>query len=314
MKSNLFLLVGEDQKGIDFNLYEILNKISYNENDKIIYDMNINSFNDVLEEASMISLFSSLKVIVVNNFVIDNLSEGELDYLSRFISIKRIDVYLILISNKVDMRKKNYQLFKDNFNIILVDNKDNNDIYSYVDRVIKNRGYKINNYDIEYFISKVSNDINNINNELEKLFIYKSDTKKIDKCDIDLLVFDNIDNVMYEFTNAILDNDIDKIKSMYDRFMLDNISLDYLISSVASSMRTCLIIKLLNRKNMSNIEIGKVIGKKEYFVKKSLDRLYTYSLASLEEYINKLAKIDRDFKMGLDNVGRFELFLFSKDS
>ena len=62
---------------------------------------------------------------------------------------------------------------------------------------------------------------------------------------------------------------------------------------------------------MSNFDIGKVIGKKEYFVKKSLERLYRYSLDDLKDYINRLAKIDRDIKTGMDNVGRFELFLFS---
>ena len=96
--------------------------------------------------------------------------------------------------------------------------------------------------------------------------------------------------------------------------MKDNISIDYLISSVAGSFRTNMIIKLLYNKNMSNFEIGKVIGKKEYFVKKSLDRLYRYSLDDLKKYINDLANIDRNIKTGKDNVGRFDLFLFSKES
>ena len=139
----------------------------------------------------------------------------------------------------------------------------------YVSNRINDRGYKISNIDIEYFISKVGNDINNINNELEKIFIYKEEDKIILKKDIDLLVFDNIDNVIYEFTNAILDDDYDKVKSMYDKFLLDNVSVDYLIATLAGSFRTSLIIKLLKNKNMSNLDIGKVINKKEFFVKKS---------------------------------------------
>ena len=187
-------------------------------------------------------------------------------------------------------------------------------IYKYVDNKIKDNGYKIDNYNIDYLLSKIGNDINNINSELDKLFIYKENDKKILKDDIDLLILDNIDNVIYEFTNAILDEDIDKVKSMYDRFMIDNIGFDYLISTVAGSFRTNLIIKILYNKNMSNFDIGKVIGKKEYFVKKSIDRLYRYSLDDLLKYINQLAIIDRDFKMGKDNVSKFELFLFSKES
>ena len=212
-------MIGEDTKVIDFNLYEILNKIEYDENNKIIYDMNVNSFMDVLEEASMVSLFSPVKVIIVNNFKIEDINDNEYEYLEKFINSKNKDVYMILISSKIDGRKKSYTLFKDNFKIIVVDKVDDNSIYNYIENKIRDKGYKIDSYNIEYFISKVGNDINNINSELEKLFIYKNDDKKINKEDIDLLIFDNIDNVIYEFTNAILDDDIDKVKSMYDKFM-----------------------------------------------------------------------------------------------
>ena len=313
MKNNLFLLIGEDKKNIEFNLFQILDNIQYDENNKIIYDMNNNSFMDIMEEASMVSLFSPIKVIIVNNFIIDNVSDVELDYLNKYIDSNNKDVYIIFITNKVDARKKNFKLFKDKFSVIETLTVDSNNVYDYIINRVNDRGYEMDNMNVEYFISKVGNDINNINSELEKLFIYQIDHKKIVRDDIDLLVLDNIDNVIYEFTNAILDNDYDKIKVMYDKFMIDNVSIDYLISTVAGSLRTSLIIKHLNNKNMSNLEIAKTIGKKEFFVKKSLDRLYRYTLDDLKQYINKLATIDKNIKSGKDNVGRFELFLFCKE-
>ena len=313
MRSNLFLIIGDDKKLIDFNLFNILNNIKYDENNKIIYDMSVNNFMDVIEEASMVSLFSPIKVIIVNNFNIDDIDDNEYDYLKKYIDSDNKDVYMILISNKVDARKKSFKLFKDNFKVIEIDKIDN-DISNYVINKVKDKKFKMESADIEYFLSKVGNDINNINSELEKLFIYKDKDRKISVEDIDLLVFDNIDNVIYEFTNAILDNDLDKVKSMYDKFVLDNISFDYLLSTVAGALRNSLIIKMLSNKNMSNFEIGKIIGKKEYFVKKSLERLYRYTVSDLANYINKLAIIDKNFKSGKDNVNTFELFLFSKDN
>lgn len=314
MRSNLFLIVGEDEKIIEFNLYEIINKIEYDENNKITYDMDNNSFMDVIEEASMVSLFSPIKIITVNNFDLEKLNNSEIEYLEKYISSGNKDVYMILIAKKIDARKKNYKIFKDNFKIIEANKIDNNNILDYIEEKIKNNKFKIDKINIEYFLSKVGTDINNINNELEKLFIYKEENKIITKDDIDLLVINNIDNVIYEFTNAILDEDYDKIKIMYDNFMIDNISLDYLITSVAGSFRNALIIKLLSKKNMSYLDIGKIIGKKEYYVKKMLDRLYKYSIKDLSEYITKLAIIDRNFKSGKDNVGKFQLFLFNKNN
>ena len=315
MKNNLFLVVGEDNKLITFNLFKILNNINYDENNKIIYDMNNGNFVSVLDEASTISLFSSVKVIIVDNFDIDKLDDNEVNYLERYIKGNNKDVYFILIASKIDSRKKNYKIFKENFTVINVSNLDNNnDIYDYVIDVVNDKKYKMDRINIELFINKVGNDINNINNELNKLFTYKSDSKIISREDIDLLISDNIDNVIYEFTNAIIDNDYDKIKIMYDKFMLDNISIDYLITSVFGNFRACLIVKILNNKNMSNFDIAKIINKKEFYVKKTLDRLYGYTVDDLKKYINKLAMIDRNLKSGKDNVGKFELFLFDKEN
>ena len=314
MRSNLFLIIGEDSKAIDFNIYKILENIEYDDNNKIIYDMNVNKFNEVIEEASMGSLFSSVKVIIVNNFSVDNIDDREFECLEKIVDVHDKDIYMIFITKRIDARKKSYKLFKDNFSILDCEKIDNNDVYNYIEGKINSRGFKVNSVNIEYFLSKVGNDINNINNELQKLFIYKNEDKNILREDIDLLVFDNIDSVIYEFTNAILDDEIDKVKNMYDKFLLDNISFDYLISTVAGSFRTSLIIKLLHNKNMSNFDIGKVIGKKEYFVKKSLDRLYRYSVNDLSNYINKLAIIDREYKSGKDNINKFELFLFSREN
>lgn len=313
MKNNLFLIIGNNKENINFNMYNILHKLQFEENNKIIYDMLINTFTDVIDEASMVSLFSPIKVIIVNNFTLDKLNDLEIKYLEKFINNNNKDIYIILISDKIDARKKSYKLFKEHFKIIDTE-VENNNIIDYVSSKIKDLNYKIDSVDIEYFVSKVGNDINNINNELEKLFIYKIDDKKIYRKDIDLLVFNNVDNVIYEFTNAILDCNNNKIKEMYNKFLIDNVSIDYLLSSVAGSIRSSIVIKILKEKNMSNSEISKVVGKKEYYVKKMLDRLYNYSINDLSSYINKLALIDRNFKIGRDSVGRFELFLFNKDS
>ena len=305
-----YLLIGNDTKKIDFNLFKILNDIKCDDNSKIVYDNNEIDFMTVLEEASMKSLFSSVKVIVLNNFNIDKISDYEYECFNKFIENNIDDVYLIFICDKIDARKKSYKIFKDNFSILELDKVDNLNIIDYVKNRINDNGYKID--DIQYLCSKLGNDINNINNELDKLFMYKLDNKVINREDIDLLIFEDIENIIYEFTNAIMDNDYDKIKIMYDKFTLDNVGIDYLIVSIYNSFRMNYIIKYLYNKNMSYFDISKVINKKEFFVKKTLERLYGYSLYDLGKYINKLYDIDKNIKNGNDKINSFELFLFTK--
>ena len=142
--------------------------------------------------------------------------------------------------------------------------------------------------------------------------MYKDNDNIIDRDTIDLLVADNIDNVIYEFTNAVLDRDYDKVSKMYDNFKIQNIGYDYLLVSLSNSFRQALIIKVLYNKRKSNFEIAKIINKKEFYVKKMLERLYNYTEEDICMIINKLATIDREFKTGKNNIDMLELFLIGK--
>lgn len=313
MKNNLNLIIGDNLELVNFYLSEIMNKIGYEEEKKIEYDMSVSSLSDILDEASMISLFSNEKIIIGNDFNISNIKNEEIDYLDRYIKNINKDVYIILIASKIDTRLKNYRIFKDNFNVIDISKSKNDDnIYDFIKNYIKDNGYKIDKYNLDYLVSKLGNDINNIKLELSKIFMYKDNDNIIDRDTIDLLVADNIDNVIYEFTNAVLDRDYDKVSKMYDNFKIQNIGYDYLLVSLINSFRQTLIIKVLYNKGKSNFEIAKIINKKEFYVKKMLERLYNYTEEDICMIINKLATIDREFKTGKNNIDMLELFLIGK--
>lgn len=310
--NNLNLIIGTNPEQIDLYINNILSKIEYLSENKITYDLSIDTLSSVLDEASMMSLFSDIKVIIGNNFDLNKLNDNDIDYLNRYVKNINKDAYIILIASSIDQRKSSYKIFKEYFKIIdtvKLDSRD--DLYKYVNNIIKEKGYKLS--DINYFLDKVGNNISNINNELAKLMTYKEDDKNITNSDINLLITDNIDTVIYEFTNAILEDNTDNVVKMYHNFKLENISFDYILVSIANTFRQALIIKLLANDNKSNSEIAKVIGKKEFYVKKMLERIYRYTADDLCKYINKLAKIDYDFKTGVVDESALELFLIDKD-
>lgn len=312
MMNNLYLIIGEDKKQIDFYLSQILNNITYEEENKITYNLSETSLGSILDEASMMSLFSNVKVIIGNNLELSKISENDYEYLTKYMANPNHDAYIILIAPKIDARLKNYKLFKDNFKIIDTTKNNNHDeLLVYIQNKIKDNNYKIDKINIDYFLNKVGDDINNIDSELTKLFIYKEEDKTITKADIDLLITDNIDNVIYEFTNAVLENEIDTIAKMYNNFKIENISQDYLIVSLSNVFRQALIIKILSNEGKSNLEISKIIGKKEFYVKKMIERLYNYSENDLCNYINRLAEIDNNYKSGKSNIDELELFLIN---
>lgn len=314
MKNNLYLIVGEDQELINFYLNKIMKEIGLDEEKKINYDMNTSSISDILDEVSMISLFSSEKVVIGYNFDIGKINDNDRDYLIRYLNNNNSnDRYIILIAGKVDGRSKDYKIFKDKFKIIDLLQVDNGkDIYRYVEDYIKDRGYKIDKYNLDYLVELLGNDINNINNEIDKILLYLNDDKAISREVIDKLVSDNIDNIMYEFTNAVLDRDYEKISKMYNDFKIENVGYDYLIGSLGNALRGALVIKILYNQGNANNEIAKFIGKKEFYIKKMIERLYNYTVDDLCMMIDKLGIIDREYKSGKSNIDMLELYLLGK--
>lgn len=311
--NNLYLIIGSNQEQINFYLYNILKDIDYLKENKITYDLTTSTLSDILDESSMMSLFSTTKIIIGLNFTLDKLSKNDIEYLTNYLKSPNKDAYIILIANKIDLRVKESKIFKDNFKVIDTTKTNNQeDAVTYIKDYITNNNHQINSQNLEYLTNKLGTDIYNINNELDKIFIYLGKEKEITKDTIDLLINDKIDDIIYEFTNAILDNDYNKMIKMYQDLTRENIGSDYFIVSIANSFRQSLIIKILTNQYKSREEIAKVIGKKEFYIRKMQERLSNYTETDLTNYLNKLFIIDKNIKTGKSNFDMLELFLINK--
>lgn len=306
---NVYLITGSNDSVISNTVSDILKQVNCDDNNKIIYNLKENTISDVIEEANTVSLFRSNKVILVYSSSIDKLDDEELImYLNNY----NKDVYLIFIVEKSDARKKIVKLINEKGISIDSDNVDKSYNKNYVVSYLKDNGYKMNSNVIECFLSRVSDNINDIRNELDKLFIYKLDDKNISLDDVKLITYDNTDNIIYEFTNALLEKDENKAISMYHSFIDSNMAIDYILASIYNSYRTLYQIKELN-KNNSIRDISKTIGKKEYYVEKMLYRSMNYNDNELLDIIHTLAMIDKNYKSGLCNpVMEVELFILGK--
>ena len=292
---NVYLITGSNDSVINNTVSDILKQVNCDDNNKIIYNLKENTISDVIEEANTVSLFRSNKVILVYSSSIDKLDDEELImYLNNY----NKDVYLIFIVEKSDARKKIVKLINEKGISIDSDNVDKSYNKNYVVSYLKDNGYKMNSNVIECFLSRVSDNINDIRNELDKLFIYKLDDKNISLDDVKLITYDNTDNIIYEFTNALLEKDENKAISMYHSFIDSNMAIDYILASIYNSYKTLYQIKELN-KNNSIRDISKTIGKKEYYVEKMLYRSMNYNDNELLDIIHTLAMIDKNYKSGL---------------
>lgn len=313
---NFYLLYGTDTSIIDREISIIREKLNISDNDVIYY--NIENVEDIINEALTISMFSTSKLIIIDSTMylsqkkeIENIKSFE-DYFDNY----NANSYLIFTSSSdsIDSRKKLVKLINSNGTVKKVE-ANNEYLRDYVKEYLKKNNYKMSDMDINFFINRVGNNIDNIKNELDKLMLYKIDDKVISNDDIMILTEEDSDNSVYDLVSSMLKNDNSKAIKLYRNFIINGMDPNQIIAIIANQVRLLFQVKRLYNSGKSNDEIAKILEfKSVYRVKYLLSDSYYYSEDTLIKYLSKLSDIDRDIKINnIDGNMLLELFIAGRD-
>ena len=313
---NFYLLYGTDTSIIGREIDIIKEKLSISDNDVIYY--NIEDIQNVVDEALTISMFSANKLIVIDSTIYLSQKKDieNINLLENYFNNYNSNSYLVFVSNSdtIDSRKKLVKFINSNGTTKKVE-ANNGYLSDYVNDYLKKKNYKMSSMDINIFINRVGNNIDNIKNELDKLMLYKINDKVINNSDIMLLTEENTDNSVYDLVSALLKNNNSKAIKLYKNFVMNGIDLNQIIAIIASQIRLLFQVKRLYNSGKSNDEIAKILEfKSVYRVKYLLSDSYYYSEDTLIKYLSKLSNIDRDIKINnIDGNILLELFIAGKD-
>ena len=260
---------------------------SSNKENIINYDLEQDSFDKVLEDLNTISLFGE-KTIIVNN--ISNITEPEklIKYLEN-----ESDNTLILINNKqLDKRKKltktieEKTIFKELFKY---------DITKFVKDLLED--YTMSYLDINTLISYCNEDIKRVEQELEKLKIYKINEKEITKADIEKLVKKSYDSTIFNLIDSINSQNKENMYKIYEELLLENETDEKIIYTLANHYRLLYQI-MLKTKKLSDNEIIKEYNFHPYRLTKLKEQANLISEKEVLKIIKNLADIDIKIKTG----------------
>lgn len=296
--NNNYLIYGVDKYLIDKEIDKIIKKNKIDNNSIIKYSLNEDSIDNILEDANTFNLFSDTKLIIVNDANIftssnDILTDKIINYLNNY----NDKSYLVftLLSDKIDNRKKITKAMSDKGNVIDLNKKevDTNYIISY----LKENGYQINMSDARMILNKVGNNLFSINNELDKLMLFKLEDKVIDKNSIDLLINENIDSSLFALVDSITNKDKNKMLKLYHECLLESDPI-MIINMLANKYILLYQVKRLISDGYSDDKIAKELEVHPYPVKLARNMCYSYSVKEILDIILKLANLDKDIKLG----------------
>lgn len=308
MKKYNYLIEGNDYVLIQNKIKEIIKNNKFENTQINTYDLNEVLLENALEDLDTYGLLSNKKVIIITNF--DKIkveeSEKDLDHLLKYLQTPLEDNILIIISNKLDDRKKITKEIKKLVEVIdlKLNSKD------FIKELLT--GYKYNNDVIDRLIYLCLDDGTKISNECHKLKNYCLDTKEITLEDVNNLVVKKLgdsNEVVFSLIRSIAEKNTKSSIKLYRELLEYNFEPLAILALLESQFRIIYQVKELALKRLSNDEIAEILKEKPFRIKKTKELINYYTLEELHKLFIKLADIDLRIKTNGDN-GNFLLEQF----
>ena len=308
-----YLLYGTESFLIDKEIKNIIKKNNIEDINISKYDLELNSLNEILDDANTVSLFSDNKLIIVENaYIFSRIQNKKIDNVELLENYLKnsSNVIIIFVNNneKIDSTKKIVKLIKEK-GIIKEFNPLKN-INSTVKIMLDD--YKMNDSNINFLIERVGNNLELIYQEIEKLKIYKIEDKIINREDIEDLVTENISIDIFKFVDDIINKNKKSAIKTYKELLKLNEEPIKIVALLASKFRLMYQASILAKKGYTEESISEILNVHKYPVHLAITSGYKYNPKILLKYLNDLANLDIGIKTGeKDKELALELFILN---
>lgn len=303
----VYLLYGTKE----FQINEEIKKICKNIDEMNIsrYDLNNDLLSLAIEDAQTLSLFGDKKVIIVDNAdMFTGATSKDSELVQKYLDNINENTTLIFIvhNDKLDTRKKITKLIKEKGKVL--EYNDELDTVSLVRKLFK--GYNIDYKTINLFIDRIGNNPLIIQNEINKIKIYKGNNKNITDEDILNLTIKLIEIDIFKLIDYIVKKDKEKALELYYEMLKMNEEPIKIVVILANQFRIIYQAKELFKKGYSEKDIASILKIHPYRVKLAIQNGRNYTSKTLLKYLNDLANIDIGIKTGTLNKDlALELFI-----
>ena len=312
MAESIYLFHSTNDFLLNHKIEEKIKEFNVDPFNIIKYDLLENSSDDILEDLQTVSFFAEKKVIVIRN--IDELEKEDEFVIKNWVTYfekPNPDVILIIAVQELlpETSLLGGALFKYAF-IEKVKDMEKKDYPDFIKNMFKKYQYQITDDAVEALLERTNLDFNLINQEAEKLMLFAYDTKEINEKAVILLVSRNLEENIFELTNALLSKNQTKTIEIFYDLVARNEDPLRILTNIVGKVRELMHTKLLLDKGYRQDQIAEHFhiksGRAYYLVKNAQG----VNFAQLENHIKKLSKLDYEIKSGkIDKKLGLELYL-----
>jgi len=251
-------------------------------------------FQSFIDNLNNISMFSSIRLILAGE--LNALKETDLNILLNYLNDINPSVYILFYSQKLDKRKKIYnEIFKKALVCNAIKFKDF-EMPKWINGFLAEKGKKMTADAIEFLKLKFSNDLSQIEKEIEKISLYYQDKVLINRIDIEYLSsgFSNLS--IFNLFSSFASKDKVKTLKILENLIKQGESPILINSMLMQRIKKMLLAKDLLLENIDDTSLAKELGIHKYYFNSFIVELKNFNKKELEQMYLKCFNTDLDLK------------------
>ena len=269
---NTFLIVSETIYQMDKTLESLKNGIT----NVITFNLNENTLDDVLTEASYFSMFDERKCIIAKNASFFASTKGtetkknkeQIDKLLKYLENENKNTRIIFtLLGNADSKKSIYKKFEEN-NIKLL-------------KIVNEKGYKIDDKSLWYIINNSLNNFDLSYNELNKIMLYYGKKSNILYEDVIKLTSKSLENNNFKLVDSIMSRNLEEALKCLDEMKVFKVEPSAIISLLGREFKLMLSSTLYEENKYSYQSILKELHLAEWQFQKVIS-VYSFGCCDLQ--------------------------------
>jgi len=255
----------------------------------------------VIEIGNTLPFFSEKRLIIIENSGLFKSQNILADY------IKEIpeSTHIIFVESEVDKRNRLFKAVKDKGTVSEMNNMDEANLKLWITSLLNKDHKKITGDSILYLLSKTGTDMENIQNEVEKLVCYAYDRDVITKEDIDEVCTTQITGKVFLMIDAIGSRNQDRALELYYDLLALREKPMTILFLIARHFNILVQVKELAGLGYNNTIISQKTGQMPFAISKYINQSKNFTDEMLKEALETCTEVDEQVKTGrmIDKIG-----------
>lgn len=250
---------------------------------------------EVIASADTLPFFADYRVVLIED---SGFMKSANDEMAEYIAHIPESTVMIFVESEVDKRNKIYKQVKNAGYICECTRMKNAELVKWVLVRLNKENKKITRENMNYFLEKVGDDMDNITGELDKLLGYTYGREVIEREDIDKVCISEITGKIFEMVDAIGNKNQQKALDLYYDLIAVREAPMKILYMLTRQFHIMLSLKEMTAMGKSAAEMAKNMGVQNFIVNKTLGQCRNFSVQTIRKAIDDCLKMEEAVKMG----------------